>query len=220
VSQGEQGRQVSAALPRYLRHALAPRSQQGRSAKSRQTRGPSPTSLLRSDLAAAPPSSCPLLRNTRRRQSSKGRRRSSNRRCHCMIWPQGAACWGKWPSEALSTSGQADGFGSRAASAIRESFCSGGLTGTLMLLELCEFCCAGAAHLSGAGLRCRKHGQLCFGAEGLEEPGAPRVENASVRGWRRPGRDVPKGTTRPGRDLGLFRCRRCGALRHMAAANV
>jgi hypothetical protein len=31
------------------------------------------------------------------------------------------ACWGKWPSEALSTSSQADGFGSHAASATRES---------------------------------------------------------------------------------------------------
>jgi hypothetical protein len=132
----------------------------------------------------------------------------------------GASCWGKWPSEALSTSGQADGFGSRAASATWGSFCSAGLTETLMLLELYEFCCAGVAHLSGAGLRCRRHGQLCFGAEGLEEPEAPRVENTSSRGWRRPGRDVPKGTTRPGRDLGLFRCRRCGALRHVAAANV
>jgi hypothetical protein len=89
-----------------------------------------------------------------------------------------------------------------------------------MLLELCEFCCAGAAYLSGAGLRRRRHGRLCFGAEGLEEPEAPRVENTSARDWRRPGRDVPKGTTRPGRDLQLFRCLRCGVLRHMAAANV
>jgi hypothetical protein len=45
-----------------------------------------------------------------------------------------------------------------------------------MLLELCEFCCAGAAHLSGAGIRCRKHGRSFFGAEGLEEPEALRVE--------------------------------------------
>jgi hypothetical protein len=121
-------------------------------------------------------------------------------------------CWGKWPSKALSTSGLADGFGSRAASAIRGKFCSGGLTETLMLLELCEFCCVGAAHLSSVGLRCRKHEQLFFGAEGLEEPEAPRVECTSARGWRRPGRDVSKGTTRPGRDRGLFRRRRCGAL--------
>jgi hypothetical protein len=105
-----------------------------------------------------------------------------------------------------------------AASVALGSSCSAGLTKTLMLLELCEFCCAGATHLSGAGLRCRRHGR--FGAEGLEEPEAPRVENTSARGWRWPGRDVPEGTTRPGRDLGLFRCRRCGVLRHVAAANV
>jgi hypothetical protein len=56
-------------------------------------------------------------------------------------------------------------------------FCSAGLTKTLMLLRLCEFCCAGAAHLSGAGLRCRRYGRLCFGAEGLEEPEAARREH-------------------------------------------
>jgi hypothetical protein len=127
---------------------------------------------------------------------------------------------GKWPSEALSTSGQADGFGSRAASATRGSSRSAALTETLMLLVLCEFCCAGAAHLRGAGLQCRRRGLLCLGAEGLEEPEAPRVENASARGWRRHGRDVPRGTTRPGRGPRLFRHRRCGALRHVAAANV
>jgi hypothetical protein len=129
-------------------------------------------------------------------------------------------CWGKRPSEALSTSGQTEGFGSRAASATRGSFRNAGLTKTLMLLELCEFCCAGAAHLSSAGLRCRRHGQLCYGAEGLKEPEALCVDNTSARGWRRHGRDVPRGTTRPGRGLGLFRCRRCGVLRHVAAANV
>jgi hypothetical protein len=99
-------------------------------------------------------------------------------------------------------------------------FCSAGLTKTLMLLGLCEFYCAGAAHLIGAGLWCRRYGRLCFGAEGLKEPEAPRVEDTSARGWKWPGRDVPEGMTRPGRDLGLFRCRRRGALRHMAAANV
>jgi hypothetical protein len=31
-------------------------------------------------------------------------------------------CWGKWPSQAFSTSGRADSFGSRAASAIGGSF--------------------------------------------------------------------------------------------------
>jgi hypothetical protein len=83
--------------------------------------------------------------------------------------PDHPSCWGKWPSEALSTSGQADGFSSRAASAARGSFCSDGLTETLILPELCRFYCAGVAHLSGAGLRCRRHGQLCLGAEGLEK---------------------------------------------------
>jgi hypothetical protein len=87
-----------------------------------------------------------------------------------------------------------------------------------MLLELREFCCAGAAHPREAGLRCRKHGRSAFGAEGLEEPEAPRVGCASARGWRRPERDVPKGTTRPGRDRGLFRRRRCGASQYVAAA--
>jgi hypothetical protein len=95
-----------------------------------------------------------------------------------------------------------------------------GLTETLMPLELCEFCCAGATYLSGAGLRLRRHERLCFGTEGLEEPEALHIENTSARGWRRPGRDVPKGTTRPGRDLRLFRRRRCGVLRHVATANV
>jgi hypothetical protein len=104
---------------------------------------------------------------------------------------------GKMAFGSLSTSGQDDGFGSRAASVAWGSSCSAGLTETLMLLELCEFCCAGAAHLSGAGLQYRRHGRLCFGAEGLEEHEAPRVGNNSARGRRRPGRDVPEGTTRP-----------------------
>jgi hypothetical protein len=82
---------------------------------------------------------------------------------------------------------------------------------TLTLLELCEFCCAGIAHPNGAGLQCQKHGRLTFSAEGMEEPEAPRVGCASAREWRRPGRDVPKGPTRPGRDRGLFRRRRRGA---------
>jgi hypothetical protein len=80
-----------------------------------------------------------------------------------------SACWGKWPSEALSTSGQADGFGSRAASVTRGSFRNAGLTETLMLLELCQFCRAGAAHPSSADLRCRRYGQSCLGAEGSKE---------------------------------------------------
>jgi hypothetical protein len=48
-----------------------------------------------------------------------------------------------------------------------------------MLLDLCEFCCAGAAYLSGTGLRCRRNGRLCFGAEGLQEPEVPHTENTS-----------------------------------------
>jgi hypothetical protein len=86
---------------------------------------------------------------------------------------------------------------------------------TLTLLELCEFCCAGIAHPNGAGLQCQKHGRLTFGAEGMEEPEAPRVGCASAREWRRPGQDVPKGPTRPGRDRGLFSAPkvRCAAIR-------
>jgi hypothetical protein len=53
-------------------------------------------------------------------------------------------------------SGQVDGFGSRAASATPRSFRNAGLTKTLMLFESCEFCRAGAAHLSSADLRCRR----------------------------------------------------------------
>jgi hypothetical protein len=89
-----------------------------------------------------------------------------------------------------------------------------------MPLESCEFCCAGAAYLSGAGLWRRRHERLCFGTEGLEEPEALRIENTSARGWRRPGRDVPKGTTRPGRNLRLSRRHRRDVLRHVATANV
>jgi hypothetical protein len=148
----------------------------------------------------------------------KGERNNSKRDEKRLV--TGILCWGKWPSEALATSRQADGFGSHAASATRGSPGGAGLTETLMPLELCEFCCAEAAYLSGAGLRRRRHGRLCFGTEGLEEPEALRIENTSARGWRRPGRDVPKGTTRPGRDLRLFRRRRCGVLRHVATANV
>jgi hypothetical protein len=39
---------------------------------------------------------------------------------------------------------------------------------TLMLLESCEFCRAGAAHLSSADHRRRRRGRSCFGAEGFE----------------------------------------------------
>jgi hypothetical protein len=53
-----------------------------------------------------------------------------------------------------------------------------------MPLELCEFCCAGAVHLSGAGLRRRRYRRLCFGTEGLEEPEALRIEHISARAGR------------------------------------
>jgi hypothetical protein len=49
-------------------------------------------------------------------------------------------CWGKWPSEAYSTSGRAVVFGSRAASAKRGKHCNGALTVMLMLFKLCGFC--------------------------------------------------------------------------------
>jgi hypothetical protein len=124
-------------------------------------------------------------------------------------------CWGKWPLEAFTTSGRAVGFGSRAASAKRRKLCNGELTKTLMLLELCEFCCAGTAQPNDDGLRCRKRGLSTFGAEGMEEPEAPRVGCSSAREWRQPGRGVPKGPTRPGRDHGLFSAPkvRCAATR-------
>jgi hypothetical protein len=61
---------------------------------------------------------------------------------------------GKWPSEVLSTLGQADGFGSRAAAVTPTSLRNAGLTETLMLLESCDFCRVGAARLSSADLRC------------------------------------------------------------------
>jgi hypothetical protein len=65
-----------------------------------------------------------------------------------------------------------------------------------MLLELCEFCCAGTAQPNGAGLRCRKRGRSTFGAEGMEKPEAPHDGCASAREWRRPEQDVPKDATR------------------------
>jgi hypothetical protein len=86
---------------------------------------------------------------------------------------RGLRLLGKWPSEALSTPGQADGFGSRAAAVTPRSLRNAGLTETLMLLESCEFCRAGAARLSSADLRCRRRGWSCFGAEGFE--GAKRA---------------------------------------------
>jgi hypothetical protein len=135
-------------------------------------------------------------------------------------WHYRAGCRGKWPSEVFTTSGRTVSFGSRAASVKRGKFCNGDLTRTLILLKLCEFCCAGTAQPNGVGLQCRKRRRLTFGAEGMEELEAPRVGCASAREWRQPRRDVPKGLTRPGRDRGLFRRRRCGAPRYVADANV
>jgi hypothetical protein len=80
-----------------------------------------------------------------------------------------------------------------------------------MLLELCEFCCAGAAHLSGTGLRCRRHGRLCFGTEGSEESEAPRVENTSAQGLevaraRRPRRHRVTGVRLWAVSVPMVRC--------------
>jgi hypothetical protein len=62
---------------------------------------------------------------------------------------------------------------------------------------------------------------LAFGAEGMDGcASAPKAwrslkrrasRTPRPRGWRWPGRDILEGTTRPGRDLGLFRRRRCSA---------
>jgi hypothetical protein len=104
-------------------------------------------------------------------------------------------CWGKWSSEAFYHIRLGCRFRPRTASALRRKLCNGDLTKTLMLLELCEFCCARTAQPNGADLRCRKCEWLTFGAEGMEEPEAPCVGCASARGWRRPGRDVPKDPT-------------------------
>jgi phage FluMu protein Com len=95
----------------------------------------------------------------------------------------------------FTTSGWAVVFGPHTASALQRKLCDGDLTETLMLLELCEFCCAGTTQPNGAGLRCRKCGRLTFGAEGMDELEAPCVGCASAREWKRPGRDVPKDPT-------------------------
>jgi hypothetical protein len=60
----------------------------------------------------------------------------------------------------------------------------------LMLLELCEFCCAGTARPSGPDLRWRGFGWVTFGAEGVKGPKTPRVWCALAQGPRRSGRDV------------------------------
>jgi hypothetical protein len=54
----------------------------------------------------------------------------------------------------FATSSWVVGFGPRSASDLRREFCNGDLMKTLMLLELCEFCCTGTAQPNGAGLRC------------------------------------------------------------------
>jgi hypothetical protein len=96
-----------------------------------------------------------------------------------------------------------------------------GLTETLMPLELCEFCCAGATCLSGAGLRSRSPKAR---ATMLRHRRCGRARSVAHREHFGPGleaaRDVPKGTTRPGGDPQLFRHRKCGVLRHVAMANV
>jgi hypothetical protein len=71
---------------------------------------------------------------------------------------------------------------------------------------------------------------LAFGAEVMDGCAlAPKARKSLKRrasrtsrpkGWRWPGRDVSEGTTQLGRDLGLFRCRWCGVLRHVAVADV
>jgi hypothetical protein len=113
------------------------------------------------------------------------------------------ALLGKWPSEALTTPGQADGFGSRAATVAPRSLRNAGLTETLMFLESCEFCPAGAAHLSSADLRCRRHGRSCFGAEGFEgarsaacsqAASAPKERCAATRGRCERVKRAPYGT--------------------------
>jgi hypothetical protein len=134
---------------------------------------------------------------------------------HQLLLPS-SPCWGRRPSEASSTSGQADDFSSRAASVTRESFCNTGLTETLMLFRLCELCSAGVAHRGGTG-----HRWLHFGDEGSRGPEALRAGRKHlVRGRWQHRRDVLRGTTRPEPDPRLLRYRRCGAPGHVAAANV
>jgi hypothetical protein len=72
-------------------------------------------------------------------------------------------CWGRWPSEASPTSGQADDFSSRAVSVTRRDLRIMDLTETLMPLMSCDFCCTGMVLRGGAGLR---HRWLYFGDEG------------------------------------------------------
>jgi hypothetical protein len=147
-----------------------------------------------------------------------GKRRSRRQR---ELRVQRGNCWGRRPSEASSTSGQADNFSSRTTSVTRGSFRNTGLTGTLTLFGLCELCCAGVAHRGGTGLRCRRHGWPHFGDEGSREPEALRAgRKRLVRGRWQHGRDALRDTTRPEQDPRLLRYRNCGAPGHVAAANV
>jgi hypothetical protein len=118
----------------------------------------------------------------------------------------GAGCWGRWPSEVSPTSGQADDFGSRAVSVTRRDFRTMGLTGTLILLMLREFCCARMVLRGGASLRCRRHRWLYSGDEGSRGPEARCAgREHRVRGQQRHGRDVRRGATRPEQDPRLLR---------------
>jgi hypothetical protein len=65
--------------------------------------------------------------------------------------------------------------------------------------------------LSGTGLRCRRHGRLCFGTEGSEESEAPRVENTSAQGLevaraRRPRRHRVTGVRLWAVSVPMVRC--------------
>jgi hypothetical protein len=106
------------------------------------------------------------------------------------------SCWGRWPSEASPTSGQADDFSSRAVSVTRRDFRTMGLTETLMLLMLRECCCAGMVLRGGSRLRRRRHRWLYSGDEGSRGPEARCAgREHRVRGQRRHGRDVRRGAT-------------------------
>jgi hypothetical protein len=97
---------------------------------------------------------------------------------HCFLL---YLCWGKWPSEAFTTSGRAVVFGSRAASAKRGKLCNGDLTETLMLLKIMWVLCAGTAQPNSVGLRCRKLRRRRYGGT-RSATGAPRLGNGGGLG--------------------------------------
>jgi hypothetical protein len=99
-------------------------------------------------------------------------------------------CWRKWSSEPFCHGRLGCWFRPTRGFGFTEEAANGVLMITLMLLELCGFCCAGTAQPSGAGLRCRERGWMPFGAEGVEELKTPRDECASTRGRRQSGQDV------------------------------